>query len=386
MTITNAPPRGIALSGLLIEDADAPWTDLAVSGTWTHSEAGTFTLTPAMFDRWVERVVRTGRRVKVDYDHNTLLEGAGPDLAKASGSIEPRHPSFRQVRRRWDDGSTRTVLQARIDWTPEARGRIRAGEYWSTSPVFTEDELFNVALCTEPFFPGLMPVAATRASGRRALAATQKPPKETAERWELVTHLLADIGLFEEEQRAYGAQVLLEQGVDAFMQWLDTLDSLAIPENNGFARTSTKANLREFLSVCSGHPDTDALRLVLCLARAESDGDAPTSAGLSQALNQFPGARRLYRRAIRGSEVQARLAALAREGIRGGIEQLVALTDSPLSPSEGDPWDRLRELARARAERDGIPLGKALVLVRNENPDLARAYKARMVAGSYNVR
>jgi phage I-like protein len=157
--------------------ANDGWVDIARTGDWVHPQRGPFTLTPETFESWVRNVVGYGNRVKFDYDHNTVFGEPVPESQKASGYIEPRADNFRIIHHPDSDGSM--VLQAVVNWTDEARGRIDRGEYWGVSPVFVDDwpdprtgksmgpTLLNLALTSEPFLAGMAPLAATRQSGVR---------------------------------------------------------------------------------------------------------------------------------------------------------------------------------------------------------------------------
>jgi phage I-like protein len=137
-------------------------------GEWQGHSAGAFTLDERALKQIVLNFDAAGLDVPVDYEHQSLYGVEAP----AAGWI--KHPGGLKV-----EGET---LLARIEWTPRAKERIKAGEYRYLSPTLVshatdpksgEDvgwALHSVAMTNTPFFNELPPIAArqTPADGRRS--------------------------------------------------------------------------------------------------------------------------------------------------------------------------------------------------------------------------
>jgi hypothetical protein len=141
-----------------------------------------FTFTREMAAQAVVVFVAAGRRLVIDYEHQTM----GGKFNKRADQLAPAAGWIGKLEVR-DDG----LWAAEVEWTPRARPLIATGEYAYFSPViYWADEtctklrsLGPVALTNDPAMRGVQPLAAKQERGglmRTVLAARPLVGKQPA--------------------------------------------------------------------------------------------------------------------------------------------------------------------------------------------------------------
>lgn len=164
---TEQLERAVALDAkAMSEKADGPvWIQIARVGQWAGHPAGSFQLTPKIFDEIVANFRGTrNRRIPIDFEHVSEMdprEGTVPEKgAPAQGWMIDL------------DNRGEAGLWALADWKEPARSYIREGKYMFFSPTIRFNardpqsgtrrgaRLSSGALTNKPFLDGMMPVAA----------------------------------------------------------------------------------------------------------------------------------------------------------------------------------------------------------------------------------
>ena len=187
----NRSDRRIALRAkvpALAAGAPESWVEMAYESTWKGHPSGEFAFTRESFDDIVRIFGETSNPLPVTYGH--------PD--HSSGRPTPAAGWIHELQvRNGDEGAE---LWARVAWTDEAAGFIRAGQYRYCSVVVDfapidrasgeqagTCELYELALTNSPFLPDQNPItlsrvgAPARAKQRTLAMATPMDPSKMIE-------------------------------------------------------------------------------------------------------------------------------------------------------------------------------------------------------------
>lgn len=141
----------VAKFGLGSGDELPEWYTIFPEGEVEIEGEGSFIVSKEAFTLLKAQIERRGLEIVFDYEHQTLKDIKSP----AAGWCRDW---------RWEDG---VGIQARIDWTEEATGFLKKGEYRYYSPVFfvrKSDQLLagvhSVALTNAPKTNHLQPLLA----------------------------------------------------------------------------------------------------------------------------------------------------------------------------------------------------------------------------------
>jgi phage I-like protein len=144
---------------------------LAHVGHFKSHPAGPFSLTPQVFSEIVNNWTREGKKpIVIDYEH---ASEADPTQGSIPQHGAPAAAWIHSLENRGDGG-----LWGDVEWLPEAKAQIRAGQYKGFSPAvrfgakdkYTGEvvgaKLTSGALTNQPYLPSLAPlVAKDRATG-----------------------------------------------------------------------------------------------------------------------------------------------------------------------------------------------------------------------------
>ena len=181
-----------------VPEEGAVWNQVACVGAFKGHPAGPFELTPSVFDEIVRNWEMSGRKhIPVDYEHASEADST-------SGSIPvhgaPAQGWITELSNRGEQG-----LFGKIEWLPQARAQIRAGQYKFFSPAIrfgARDKvtgrpigarLTSGALTNQPFLDNLAPIKA-RAQPANLIAARDEaaPMEDTQEQVVLMQTMASD--------------------------------------------------------------------------------------------------------------------------------------------------------------------------------------------------
>ncbi|EER9603050.1 TPA: phage protease, partial [Escherichia coli] len=196
MKTKNTPKLAYAILNAisLSADGDGDWCQIMPAGRVKARDgrpekpAEGWLINHAAVERMVSRVVALNQPVKIDYNHQTLIEG---HPAPAAGFVMASPENFRFSEERG--------FEVRPKWNPPALEHLRNNEFPWFSPVIGYDEstgepveLRMLAITGDPGLTGMNPVAALSADD---LYNALNPPLKDTSMNEQLRQLLTALGL-----------------------------------------------------------------------------------------------------------------------------------------------------------------------------------------------
>ena len=245
------------------------------AGDWVHEWYGDMHIDETTFDEMLANFDGPGRR-PIDYNHGSAHPST-PEEGKAAGWIQSL------TKRGADD------LWAVVEWTQKAVEYITAGEYKFASaqfdlnarsehepPVELGAKLWAVALCIQPWIPGLTPVALAAGVEIPVFYRPAKPsPRRTAMNEVRIREILglsAGIAVTEEHQRL--ALAKMDEMMTEAQGHMDALMGLMkeMAANTNDAEMAKASKPDEFTTIAASRiivPKTEHTRLLARAAKAD---------------------------------------------------------------------------------------------------------------------